>query len=315
MSSVIAFFKRRWPQIFMITIALWLTSTTPNFYSSTNLSAILTRTAIVGVLAVGQSCVLLAGGFDLSQGAILGLACAVSGTAMSRGYGTPACALIAIATGMAGGWANGFFVAKIGTNPFVTTLSSQMIIRGLTFWVLGGGLLNRLTGFQVIEKQADIGSFPVSGRAIIFITTTMIAWIFMRQTLWGQHLRATGGNTEAARLAGVRTERMKILSFTLSGLCAGLGAIMQLAFVRVCKADTGANMELESIASCVIGGVSLSGGEGSILGAAWGCFLLKTIETIITIRGTNDNYRLLITGALILTFAATDAWSRRGRRK
>lgn len=315
MSSVIVFIRRRWPQILMIGVALWLTSTTPNFYSPSNLSAILTRTAIIGVLAIGQCCVLLAGGFDLSQGATLGLACAVSGMAMSRGYHPAGCALLAILTGVAAGWANGLFVSKIGTNPFVTTLSSQMIIRGLTFWVLGGGLLNRLTGFQVIEKQLAIGSFPLSGRALIFILTAMVAWVFMRQTLWGQHLRATGGNTEAARLAGVRTDRMKILSFVLSGFCAALGAIMQLAFVRVCKADTGANMELESIASCVIGGVSLSGGEGSIAGAAWGCFLLKTIETIITIRGTNDNYRLLITGALILTFAATDAWSRRGRRK
>jgi ribose/xylose/arabinose/galactoside ABC-type transport system permease subunit len=315
MSTVIAFFKRRWPQILMVAIALWLTSTTPNFYSPTNLSSILTRTAIVGVLAIGQCSVLLAGGFDLSQGATLGLACAVSGTAMSRGYHPAGCAMLAIATGLTAGWANGFFVAKVGTNPFVTTLSSQMIIRGLTFWVLAGGLLNRLTGFQAIEKQVDFGSIAISGRALIFIITTLIAWLLLRQTIWGQHLRATGGNTEAARLAGVRTDRMKILSFTLSGFCAGLGSIMQLAFVRVCKADTGANMELESIASCVIGGVSLSGGEGSILGAAWGCFLLKTIETIITIRGTNDNYRLLITGALILTFAATDAWSRRGRRK
>lgn len=315
MNSGILFLRRRWPQILMVGIAFWLTSTTHNFYSASNLSAILTRTSIVGVLAVGQCCVLLAGGFDLSQGATLGLACAVSGTAMTRGYHPAVCALMAILTGVAAGWANGFFVSKIGTNPFVTTLSSQMIIRGLTFWVLGGGLLNRLTGFQVIEKQIPVGQFPVSGRALMFMLTAVFAWVFIRQTIWGQHLRATGGNSEAARLAGVRTDRMKILSFVLSGLCASLGAIMQLAFVRVCKADTGSNMELESIASCVIGGVSLSGGEGSIAGAAWGCFLLKTIETIITIRGTNDNYRLLITGALILTFAATDAWSRRGRRK
>lgn len=306
---------RRWPQLVMILVAVWLTSTTRDFYTASNLSAILTRTAIVGVLAVGQACVLMAGGFDLSQGATLGLACAVSGTAMTRGYHPVVCMIVAILTGIAAGIGNGLFVAKIGTNPFVTTLSSQMIIRGLTFWVLGGGLLNRLTAFSTLDKAVDVGGgVNLSGRGLVFLGTTLLAWVFMRQTLWGQHLRATGGNTEAARLAGVRTDRMKVLSFVLSGLCAGIGAILQLAFVRVSKADTGANMELESIASCVIGGISLSGGEGSILGAAGGCFLLKTIETIITIRGANDNYRLLITGALILTFAATDAWSRRGRR-
>lgn len=306
---------RRWPQLVMILVAVWLTSTTRDFYTASNLSAILTRTAIVGVLAIGQACVLMAGGFDLSQGATLGLACAVSGTAMSRGCDPVVCMIVAILTGIAAGICNGIFVAKVGTNPFVTTLSSQMIIRGLTFWVLGGGLLNRLTSFSALDKAVAVGGVNLSGRGLVFLATTLLAWVFMRQTIWGQHLRATGGNTEAARLAGVRTDRMKVLSFVLSGLCAGIGAILQLAFVRVSKADTGANMELESIASCVIGGISLSGGEGSILGAAGGCFLLKTIETIITIRGANDNYRLLITGALILTFAATDAWSRRGRRR
>lgn len=312
---MVASLIRRWPQLVMMIVAVWLTSTTRDFYTASNLSAILTRSAIVGVLAVGQACVLIAGGFDLSQGATLGLACAVAGKAMTQGYDPMLCASLALLTGILAGVANGLFVAKVGTNPFVTTLSSQMIIRGLTFWVLGGGLLNRLTGFGALEKSVELAGVSLSGRGFVFILTTIAAWVFMRQTLWGQHLRATGGNSEAARLAGVRTDRMKVLSFMLSGLCAGIGAILQLAFVRVSKADTGANMELESIASCVIGGISLSGGEGSILGAAGGCFLLKTIETIITIRGANDNYRLLITGALILTFAATDAWSRRGRRQ
>lgn len=306
---------RRWPQLLMVFVALWLTSTTRGFYSGANLSSILTRSAIVGVLAIGQACVLLAGGFDLSQGAILGLVCAVSGTAMSEGYHPLLCLIAALLTGIAAGAVNGLFVSKVGTNPFVTTLSSQMIFRGLTFWVLGGGLLNRLTSFSLLEKSLEIGNFSISGRASVFLFMTLMIWVFLRHTIWGQHLRATGGNTEAARLAGVRTDRMKILSFLISGLCAGIGAILQLAFVRVSKADTGANMELESIASCVIGGVSLSGGDGSVLGAAGGCFLLKTIETIITIRGANDNYRLLITGALILAFAATDSWARRGTRK
>lgn len=314
-SRWIQFGLRRWPQLLLFIAAMWLTFTTERFYTGSNLSSIVTRAAIIGVLAVGQCCVLLAGGFDLSQGAIVGLASAMAGTAMSRGHDAPVCLLAALATGLAAGLFNGLFVAKVGTNPFVTTLSSQMVIRGLTFVTLGGMTLNKLTVFSALDRQVSLAGLALTGRAAVFLMTTVAAWIFLRQTLWGQHLRATGGNAEAARLAGVRTDRMKVLSFALSGLSAGLAAVLLLSFIKVSKTDTAMGYELDSIASCVIGGVSLAGGEGSVLGAAAGCLMLKTIETIITLKGLDDQYRSLVTGALILTFAATDAWARRGRRK
>lgn len=313
--AMIVLIKRRWPQLLLLLCALWLTFTTEGFYTSGNLTSILTRSAILGVLAIGQCCVILAGGFDLSQGATLGLACAVAGTAMNRGYDSLNCLVAALLAGLVVGLLNGVFVAKVGTNPFVTTLSSLMVIRGLTFIILKGLTLNRLTMFAYLDRQVEFAGVALSGRALVFLGVTLLFWIFLRQTIWGQHLRATGGNAEAARLAGVRTERMKILSYCLSGICAGIAAVLFLSYIKVSKADTGVGYELDSIASCVIGGVSLAGGEGSVLGAAAGCLMLKSIETIITLRGLDDQYRSLVTGLLILTFAASDAWSVRGRRK
>lgn len=305
---------RRWPQVLLLVAALWLTMTTDRFWTGGNLSSILTRGAILGVLAVGQCCVILAGGFDLSQGATLGLSCAVAGTAMGKGFDSSGCFAAALLAGALVGLFNGVCVARVGTNPFVTTLSSLMVVRGLTFLVLGGMTLNRLTMFAALDRPWSLGSLELSGRGIVFLMTALIAWAFLRQTIWGQHLRATGGNAEAARLAGVRTDRMKVLSYVISGLCAGLAAVLFLSFIKVAKADTGVGYELDSIASCVIGGVSLAGGEGSVLGAAAGCLMLKTIETIITLRGLDDQYRSLVTGLLILIFAASDAWSRKRRR-
>jgi len=313
--KMLQFGLRRWPQILLLVAAVWLTLTTERFYTGSNLSSIVTRAAIIGVLAVGQCCVLLAGGFDLSQGATVGLACAAAGSVMGEGYESGACFAAALAAGLVVGLANGLFVAKVGTNPFVTTLSSQMVVRGLTFVILGGQSLNKLTMFAALDRQVTVGGLALSGRAAVFLLTTLAVWVFLRQTIWGQHLRATGGNVEAARLAGVRTSRMKVLSFALSGLSAGLAAVLLLSFIKVSKTDTAGGYELDSIASCVIGGVSLAGGEGSVLGAAAGCLMLKTIETVITLKGLDDQYRSLVTGALILTFAATDAWAGRGRRK
>ena len=312
--QVTRFLLRHWPQVLLFFAALWLTLTTDRFWTGGNLSSILTRAAILGVLAVGQCCVILAGGFDLSQGATLGLACAVAGTAMGQGYDSAGCFAAALFAGGIVGAVNGVCVARVGTNPFVTTLSSLMVVRGITFLVLGGMTLNRLTMFAALDRPFDLGSLELSGRGFVFLMTTFLAWVFLRQTIWGQHLRATGGNAEAARLAGVRTDRMKILSYVISGLCSGLAAVLFLSFIKVAKADTGAGYELDSIASCVIGGVSLAGGEGSVLGAAAGCLMLKTIETIITLRGLDDQYRSLVTGLLILVFAASDAWSRKRRR-
>jgi ribose transport system permease protein len=314
-SAWTALLLRRWPQILLLIASLWLTFTTERFWTGANLGSILTRSAILGVLAVGQCCVIMAGGFDLSQGAALGLACAVAGTVSGEGYDSWACFASALAAGATVGIVNGVCVAMVGTNPFVTTLSLLMVVRGLTFLVLGGSTLNRLTMFAALDRSVGVGNAEISGRAAVFLFATIVVWVFLRQTIWGQHLRATGGNAEAARLAGVRTERMTILSYMLSGLCVGLAAVLYLSFIKVAKADTGVGYELDSIASCVIGGVSLAGGEGSVLGAAAGCLMLKTIETVITLRGLDDQYRSLVTGLLILIFAATDAWSRRGMRR
>jgi len=202
------FLKRRWPQILLSVAALWLTFTTERFWTGGNLSSILTRASILGVLTLGHCCVILAGGFDLSQGATLGLACAVAGTAMGKGYDTSGCFAAALCTGAIVGLLNGFCVARVGTNPFVTTLSALMVVRGVTFLVLGGMTLNRLTMFAALDRPMSIGSLEIFGRGAVFLATTFGAWVFLRQSIWGQHLRATGGNTEAARPAGVGlTER------------------------------------------------------------------------------------------------------------
>ena len=139
--------------------------------------------------------------------------------------------------------------------------------------------------------------------------------MILRRTVFGQHLYATGGNAEAARLAGIRTTRVRIASFAISGMSAGLAAILLLSWVRLAKPDTGTGYELDAIAACVVGGVSLQGGAGSVLGAALGALLLQSLGTLITMSRFPDEYRNLVTGAVILTFATADAMARRWDRR
>lgn len=292
--------------------ALGLMLSTPGFFSAGNLGTILALASIVGVLAVGQTFVLIGGGFDLSQGATVALTAAATAWLAGPQAVNPWLAGAAgLAFGGLLGAVNGAFVAGVGTNPFVTTLSTTLVYRGAAFVLLGGLPIRGIRAFDALSEGPSVLGTIVPVRGLLFLALAVVAWFVLSRTVFGRHVYATGGNVEAARLSGLRTFRIRVVAFALSGLSAGLGAILLLSWVRVAKPDTGHGYELDSIAACVVGGVSLQGGRGSVLGAAAGCLLLQALGTWITIRGLQDEYRSLVTGAVILTFAAADALRRR----
>ncbi len=304
----------RLPQLALAVLALVLMLRTERFFTPATLGSILTLASIVGVLAAGQTFALIGGGFDLSQGAALALTAACTATLAKQGVHPVLCACAALAVGLLLGAINGGFVAIVRTNPFVTTLSTLLVYRGAAFLLLAGRPITGIRSFEPLNEGITIAGTFLPYRGFVFLATAAIAWIILRQTVFGQYVYATGGNAEAARLAGVRTTRVKILSFALSGLAAGLASILLLSWIRLAKPDTGEGYELDSIAACVVGGVSLQGGSGSVLGAAAGCLLLQSLATLITMSGFPDEYRKLVTGAVILVFAAADALARRSER-
>jgi ribose transport system permease protein len=209
---------------------------------------------------------------------------------------------------------NGLMVAVVRTNPFVTTLSTLLVFRGAAFVALSGRPIANIRVFQAIDSGLTVGTTYVPVRGVLFLALTLLSWLVLRQTVFGQHIYAMGGNPEAARLAGIRTVRLRVATFLLSGLAAGMATILFLSWLRVAKPDTATGYELDSIAACVVGGVSLQGGRGSVLGAAAGCLLLQALRTQITMSGFPEEYRTLVTGLVILIFAAADALARRGER-
>lgn len=303
---------RRLPRVALVAVAVVLMARTRNFFTPGTLGDILTIGSIVGVLAVGQAFVLIGGGFDLAQGATMALAAAVAATlATSEGL-TPWLVMpLCLGFGAALGAINGVFVAVVGTNPFVTTLSTLLLFRGGAYVLLGGRPINGVTAFAILERGPTIAGTLVPARGFVFLAVAGISWVVLTKTVFGRHLYAVGGNAQAARLSGVPTRRLRIAAFALSGLASALAALMQLSWVRVAKADTGYGLELDSIAACVVGGISLQGGSGGVIGAASGCLLLQALGMYFTIRGFPGEYRSLATGGVILTFAAADAFARR----
>ncbi len=311
-----SFLLVRIPQLVLAVLALWWMWNTERFFSLRNLGQIVNLASLVGVLAVGQAFVLIGGGFDLSQGAVLGLSAACAAAWLQNdSLGPFGGAVVALSVGLLIGLVNGFFVAYVKTNAFVTTLSMTLVVRGLTFLRLGGRMIGPVETFEPLARSVSVGRLPVSGLSVTFLVSVLLAWALLRKTVFGQHLYATGGNAQAARLAGVRTGRLKMASFALSGAAAGLAAILWLAFLGVSRADSGQGYELNAIAACVVGGVSLQGGSGSVLGAALGCLLLQALSNLIGLSGFPDEYSTLATGLVILTFAAVDALARRNEVK
>ncbi len=308
--------SRALPRLVLVALAFVLLARTSGFFTAGTLGTVLALASIVGVLAVGQAFTLIGGGFDLSQGALVALCAAViAELAGPQELGALPAAAAGMALGAALGAIAGACVAGIGTNPFVTTLSAMLIYRGAAFVFLEGRPIRGITAFEGLSQGPTLAGTLIPWRGFVFLASAVVAWFVLRRTVFGRHVYAVGGNVEAARLAGVRTFRVQVATFAISGLSAAMAATLLLSWVRVAKPDTGAGLELDSIAACVVGGVVLGGGGGSGLGAAAGCLLLQALGTWITIRGLQDEYRSLLTGAVILIFAAADALARGSRRR
>lgn len=299
----------RAPQFALLLVAAVWMARTDGFFSARNIASVFDLAGIVGVMAVGQTFAIIGGGFDLSQGAILGASAAIAATLATRGFGAPLCGSAALLAGAALGWFNGLCVAVGRINAFVTTLSTLLIYRGATYLILNGRQIGNVHAFDAFASSAG----RISAIGGCFAGALVVGWIILRFTVFGRHLYAVGGNEAAARLSGVRTRRVKIATFALSGLASGLAAILLLAFVNVAKADSGERKELDSIAACVVGGVSLQGGSGSVWGAGAGCVLLQALSQLLNQSGFPDEYSTVATGGVILTFAAADALARRAR--
>jgi ribose transport system permease protein len=288
----------------------------PRFLTDRNFFNVLDAVAIVGILAVGQAFPLIAGGFDLSQGAIACFTGAFTASLMSR-YGVPIPAAITagLMLGAGLGLVNGILIAKVGINPFVATLGTQTAFQGLTF-VYTNNQPQALGPEQEAFKQISNGALgPLSFPAIMFLAIVAALALILRLLPYGQRLYVLGGNEEAGRLAGLDTVKLKISTYVLSGLLSATAAVVMIARAGQASPSEGRGAELESIASCIIGGISLGGGVGSAWNVLLGAISLRTIDVGLQMSGkvVSPYWQLVIRGGVILLAVAIDARARSRR--
>ena len=269
----------------------------PNFLRAGNLSDITAAASFLGLVAIGQTLVVILGGFDLSVGSMVGLGTVLA--AYAAPYGALAAVAAPVAAGILVGLINGLLIVRARMAPFIVTLAALLALKGLAVVLAGESLVIADPGlFGRIANGAWLG---ISNLVVILVAAFLLAALVLNRTPYGAAVFAIGGNEEAARMLGVRVERIKIATYCLSGGLAGLAGALLAAHLSSGLSSAGTGYELQSIAAAVIGGVLLTGGVGTMLGALSGVLLLGLIDNVINQIGSlSAAYQGLASGAFLL---------------
>ncbi len=283
----------------------------PRFASLANLSNIFTQISINTVIAVGMTFVILLGGIDLSVGSVLALATVVAGMVITResyppGVAIPLAVIASALIGMACGFFNGFVCERWRIHSFIVTLGMLNIARGAALQIS-----NSRTIFSFPDLFNQLGSQTVLGIPVIFVIAVAVVLIgrfILNRTVFGRMIYAIGNNQEAVRLSGHDPSTYKVAAFTFCGAMVGLAAIMYMMRLNIASPILGAGFELNAIAAVVIGGTSMSGGKGSMVGTFLGACIMGVLSNGLLLLGMGDFARLMVTGLIIVVAVIIDTY-------
>ena len=292
--------------LLLLLLCAGMAATVPAFRTAGNQTVVGENAAFIGVMACGQGVVILSGGLDLSVGAILALASCATAACLEAGWAWPLAALVGLAAGGLAGAVNGALVTYRRLPPILTTLATLLLFRH---------------GISIFTHARNYGPFPEAFNrlgagwtpSLIFLLVAALFTFITLRTRFGRWAIAIGGSEQAARLSGVPVDRVKRGAYLLSGLCAGLAGLITMAFNNNAQSSVGQGYELDVIAACVVGGVRITGGDGSILGAALGAALIALLRDALILTGRPVEQYGLFTGAVILAAAVLEQW--RARRQ
>ena len=307
-------FMKRYGIVFiMILMVVILLFSSPNFGTTNNILNVLSTVALNGVLALGMVFVITAGGIDLSIGSMLALASTTIGVVLQlTGNNALACVAAVMACGILG-LLNGVLVAGFNMFPFVVTLASQLVIRGLGYVISGGysfALANSSFAQIGLGKVADIIPYPI----LILAAVSVISYILMHQTRFGRYVYAVGGNINAARASGVNIFWTRTMTFVISGIFAGIAGIIMTARINAAQPNIGVGYETDAIAACVIGGTSFAGGVSTIPGTLVGIVIIGLIYNGMNLLHVESYWQMIVKGLLILGAVMMDMALNKRRR-
>lgn len=297
----------------LVLIVLFIASAllSDRFLTPFNLGNVLLQASVISVLAMGMTFVIISGGFDISVGSIVALCGCVAAWVMLAA-GPLAGVLAGIGVGALCGLANGLLVARVGLNPFIATMGTMVILRGITLLMTHGQPISGDEGLPRIFL--DYARTSVFGLPLLTWTTIAVFIVFgwlLHQSVWGKRLFATGGNTEAAFLAGIPVARMRTMAYVISGVSAGIAGVMLASRLQSGQPTAAEGYELNAIAAVILGGAALHGGEGRLHMTLVGVFVIIILSNILNLLNVDSYWQRIAVGSVIVIAAAVDQLRRR----
>nr|WP_248548851.1 ABC transporter permease [Paenibacillus odorifer] len=296
----------------LIILVIVFSLSSSNFFQFSNLVGILVSTAVIGVLALGATFVIITGGIDLALGTVMTFSSVMVGVIITFwGLPVPLGIVGGILAGALCGFISGLMVAKMNIPPFIATLAIMMVTKGLSLVITGAKPIyfNDDPIFAKIAMGKMIPGIP--NTIVIFLLLGMIASIILSKTIIGRYNFALGSNEEATRLSGVNTVKWKIIIYSITGIFSGIAGILMASRLNSAQPSLGTGYELEAIAAVVIGGTSLSGGVGSILGTIIGALIMSVLTNGLQIMSVAQEWRTVIVGVVIIIAVYADILRRR----
>jgi ribose/xylose/arabinose/galactoside ABC-type transport system permease subunit len=298
----------------LILIGIFLTASTPYFLTTNNLLNISRQMVIISIMAVGLTYLIISREFDLSVGSTYGLSGIIAGTLVLKlGVDIWVAVPIVLVLGVLVGLINGLMVTKIGIPSFIVTLGTLSVLRGFALVLANGWPISDLpeSSFFNVFAGSILG---IPTHTIWMIVILLIGGFVLSRTVFGYHIYATGGNPRAARLMGINTDQVKIINFVITATLASLSGLLTLGFLNSVTPTAGTGLELDIIASVVIGGTALAGGAGSILGTFLGAAIMSTVRNGLVLLGVSAYWQQAAIGLVIVIAVTVDVLSTRRNR-
>lgn len=301
------------PLIALLVACIFFSLQSPRFLSLGTFSLILQQASFVGVIAIAQTLIILTAGIDLSCGMIMALSSMVIGKlAVEQGVPVPLAILAGVAVGAFVGWVNGLLVTKWKLPPFIVTLGMYSIVfAAVKIYSKATSVPMPPDGLTFLAHRFSVFGTPFTYGSVLMVVLFFLTWAFLNYTATGRHIYAVGNNPEAVRLSGINNNRLLLGVYTAAGVMYGVAALLLLERIGGASPEAGTTENLESITAVVIGGTSLFGGRGSVLGTLIGVLIVGVFRSGLTFMGLDSVYQNLVTGILIILAVATDQFSRR----
>ena len=304
------------PFIALIFACLFFATQNDRFLTLQNFSLILQQVMVVGTIAIGQTLIILTAGIDLSCGMIMALGSIVM-TKMGADFGlsAPVAITLGIAATAGFGLINGLLVTKAKLPPFIVTLGTLNIAFAITQLYSGSQTITEVSdGLTWLGNSFRIGETNILYGVVLMLALYLITWLFLRETAPGRHIYAVGNSPEATRLTGISTDKVLLGVYVLAGVFYGLASLLSVARIGAGDPNAGQTENLDAITAVVLGGTSLFGGRGIILGTLVGALIVGVFRNGLTLMGVSSVYQILVTGILVILAVMTDQMSRKGVR-